>query len=59
MPFDYMSDESRPVLHEILIRVFMTMTTPVTFMLLVRVALHRDRSEGQDPAGGENQAPWQ
>jgi multicomponent K+:H+ antiporter subunit G len=41
--------ESRPVLHEILIGVFMTLNTPVTYMLLVRAALHRDRSEGQDP----------
>ncbi|MGH8682293.1 MAG: monovalent cation/H(+) antiporter subunit G [Burkholderiales bacterium] len=46
--------ESRPVLHEILIGVFMTVTTPVTFMLLVRAALHRDRSEGRDPAGGKD-----
>jgi multicomponent K+:H+ antiporter subunit G len=43
--------ESRPVLHEILIGAFMTVTTPVTFMLLVRAALHRDRSEGRDPTG--------
>jgi multicomponent K+:H+ antiporter subunit G len=41
--------ESRPVLHEILIGVFMTLSTPVTYMLLVRAALHRDRSEGRDP----------
>ena len=45
--------ESRPVLHEILIGLFMTVTTPVTFMLLVRAALHRDRSEGRDPTGGK------
>ena len=38
--------ESRPVLHEILIGVFTTITTPVTLMLLVRAALHRDRPEG-------------
>ena len=37
--------ESRPVLHEILIGVFMTVTTPVTYMLLVRAALHRDRKD--------------
>lgn len=36
---------SRPVLHEILIGIFVTVTTPVTFMLLARAALHRDRSE--------------
>ena len=34
--------ESRPVLHEILIGVFMTLNTPVTYMILVRAALHRD-----------------
>lgn len=37
---------SRPVLHEIAIGVFMTITTPVTFMLLVRAAVHRGRSGG-------------
>jgi multicomponent K+:H+ antiporter subunit G len=41
--------ESRPVLHEILIGVFMTLSTPVTYMLLVRAALHRDRIENHDP----------
>jgi multicomponent K+:H+ antiporter subunit G len=40
---------SRPVLHEILIGAFMTLSTPVTYMLLVRAALHRDRAEGKDP----------
>ncbi|MCC6534137.1 MAG: cation:proton antiporter [Burkholderiales bacterium] len=40
--------ESRPVLHEILIGIFMTLTTPVTFMLLVRAALHRDRLDQAD-----------
>lgn len=37
--------EARPVLHEILIAVFVTLTTPVTLMLLVRAALFRDRTE--------------
>ena len=41
--------EARPVLHEVLIGLFMTVTTPVTYMLLVRAALHRDRAEGRDP----------
>ncbi len=41
--------ESRPVLHEIAIALFMVVTTPVTFMLLVRAALHRDHAEGNDP----------
>ncbi len=40
--------EARPVLHEVLIGVFMTVTTPVTYMLLMRAALHRDRAEGGD-----------
>jgi multicomponent K+:H+ antiporter subunit G len=40
---------SRAVVHEILIAVFMALTTPVTYMLLVRAALERDRVEGRDP----------
>jgi multicomponent K+:H+ antiporter subunit G len=38
--------KARPVVHEILIAVFVTLTTPVTLMLLVRAALYRDRTEG-------------
>ena len=38
----------RVVLHEILIGVFVTVTTPVTLMLLARAALYRDRSEGKN-----------
>jgi len=37
---------SRPMIHEILIVIFVTLTTPITLMLLVRAALYRDRSEG-------------
>jgi multicomponent K+:H+ antiporter subunit G len=36
----------RPMIHEALIAVFVTLTTPITLMLLVRAALYRDRSEG-------------
>jgi multicomponent K+:H+ antiporter subunit G len=36
----------RLVLHEILIFVFIVVTTPVTLMLLARAALYRDRAEG-------------
>jgi multicomponent K+:H+ antiporter subunit G len=43
--------ESRPVVHEIVIAVFTVVTTPVTFMLLVRAALHRDRGEDNDAVG--------
>lgn len=44
--------QTRPVLHEILIAVFMTVTTPVTLMLLARAALHRDRSEASTDVPG-------
>ncbi|RTM09980.1 MAG: cation:proton antiporter [Hyphomicrobiales bacterium] len=38
---------SRPVANELLIGVFITVTTPVTLMLLARAALYRDRAEGK------------
>ena len=46
--------QSRPVLHEVLIALFMTVTTPITLIFLVRAALFRDRHEaaGQDSAAG-------
>lgn len=34
--------QSRPVLHEILVGVFLTVTTPVTLILLVKATHHRD-----------------
>ena len=37
---------ARPIYYEILIGVFLTLTTPITLMLLVRAALYRDREEG-------------
>jgi multicomponent K+:H+ antiporter subunit G len=37
---------SRPSVHEILIVVFVTLTAPVSFILLGRAALYRDRTEG-------------
>lgn len=40
--------QTRPVLHEVLIAVFMFVTTPITLMLLARAALYRDRSEGNE-----------
>lgn len=36
---------ARPALHEFMIGVFVTITTPVTLMLLARAALYRDRAE--------------
>ena len=38
--------ETKPVIHEILIAAFVTLTTPVTLMLLARASLYRDRTEG-------------
>ena len=34
---------ARPVLHEILLAAFLTLTTPITFVLLVRAARYRDQ----------------
>ena len=36
----------RFVLHEVLIAVFLTLTTPISLMLVVRAALYRDRQAG-------------
>lgn len=38
--------QNRYVFHEVLIIVFVTLTTPVTLMLLGQSALYRDRIEG-------------
>jgi multicomponent K+:H+ antiporter subunit G len=55
--------QNRLVVHHLLIGVFMLITTPVTYMLLVRAALHRDAAEGKDllasssrPVGGTEAA---
>lgn len=42
--------QSRLVIHEVLIAIFMTVTTPITLMLLVRAAFSRDR-KAQDTEG--------
>ena len=39
---------SRVGVHELLIAAFVTVTTPVTLMLLARATLYRDRTEGKD-----------
>ena len=51
--------ESRWVVHEVLIGAFMLVTTPVTYMLLLRAALHRDSSETHEPVvrTADSQAP--
>jgi multicomponent K+:H+ antiporter subunit G len=48
--------QTRPVIHELLILVFITVTTPVTLMLLVRAAVFRDRAEGNLPLPGRDAA---
>ena len=60
--------QSRPVLHELLIIVFVTVTTPVTLMILVRAAVFRDRFEAARrkflanqagrPTGGTRHLLW-
>ena len=45
--------ESRPVLHEVLVGVFLTVTTPVTLILLVKATHHRGLDEEPPPAGPE------
>ena len=42
----------RPMLHEILIVVFVTVTTPVTLTILVRAARFRDTSPSPDDTDG-------
>jgi multicomponent K+:H+ antiporter subunit G len=55
--------QSRPVLHEILIAIFIVVTTPVSLMLLVRAVLYRDRTEGKgdvpsfEPTGDVSSEP--
>jgi multicomponent K+:H+ antiporter subunit G len=38
---------SRPVLHEVLILLFVTITTPITLMILVRAAAFRDKTDNK------------
>lgn len=56
----------RPAIHEVLILIFVSLTTPVTLMLLARAALYRDRAEqngtvpdsvGQDTVVQPDSAP--
>ena len=50
--------EARPVLHELLLAVFVTVTTPVTFILLVRATRHRE-AEPDAAARPEDISPKQ
>lgn len=51
--------QTRLVLHELLIAIFMVVTTPITLMLLARAALYRDRREGTEdvPPRGQGDGP--
>jgi multicomponent K+:H+ antiporter subunit G len=49
--------EERFVAHEVLIFIFVSVTTPVTLMLLARAALHRDRVEGSKEVPAVATAP--
>lgn len=40
--------QSRAVIHEVLIAIFLTLTTPIGLMLLGRAALYRDRHSGRN-----------
>lgn len=50
--------QTRPLFHEMMILILVSLTTPVTLMLLARAALYRDRISGSedvpptDDAGG-------
>ncbi len=48
---------TRPFVHEILIGLFVTVTTPVTLMLLAQATLYRDRLEGRDPLAPDDENP--
>lgn len=43
----FSSVESRPVLHELLITLFVFLTAPVTSMMIMRAAVYRDLQEGK------------
>lgn len=49
--------QGRAVLHELLLGAFVTLTTPVTFMLLVRAARHRDAADAAEAAGADGPEP--
>ncbi len=59
----FTAGSGRLVLHEILIGIFVTVTTPVTLMMLGRAALYRDRSENNSevppirPGDADGEAP--
>lgn len=57
----FTAGSGRLVIHEMLIGVFVTVTTPITLMMLGRSTLYRDRSEANPgvppPARGDDRPP--
>lgn len=49
--------EGRPVFAQILVGIFLTITTPVTLMMLARAALYRDRAEGNPAVPAQDVPP--
>ena len=49
--------QGRPLVHEVLIGLFVTITTPVTLMLLASASLYRDRVEGNNAAPKKDPPP--
>src|SRR5690606_17813466 len=47
--------QTRAVIHDILVGVFVTVTPPVMFLLLTQATLYRDRFEARDPLAGLNE----
>jgi multicomponent K+:H+ antiporter subunit G len=45
---------TRPVLHELLVIVFVATTTPITLMVLVRAARFRDEAETNEASAAKN-----
>lgn len=43
----FSSVESRPVIHELLITIFVFLTAPITSMLIMRAAVYRDLQDGK------------
>ena len=41
---------TRPILHELLILIFVTATTPITLIILVRASRLRDGASGEEPS---------
>jgi len=49
--------EQRPVLHELLVGLFIVISAPVTTMILLRAALAEDRRKGRLPPDMEGESP--